>query len=410
MERFFTDRLALARLQQSLFAPYLSSVAEQLQTQGYCDESIQKRIKIIFDFGRWLRQCGRSAHEVTPELLQSFYRYRRRRRADSSLVRVTLQVLLGVLQDAGAVRRGEDLRTLSSVEQLLEGYVIYLQRERGLSEHTIRYYRGVVVCFLSRLFAAREVDLSGVCGADVMDFVRWYAAAHAKRAKLMVTALRSFFRYARYRGHINSDLAASVPKVAQWSLVSIPRGLPREHIILVLSKCDRQTAAGRRDYAILLLLARLGIRAGEVKSLKLEDIDWQASRITIHGKSRADLQLPLPRDVGEAIADYLCHGRPCTNERYVFLRAYAPVKRLTGQATVSGIVARALIRAGIDSPWRGAHQFRHSLATEMLRQGASLSEIGEVLGHRSPDTTAIYAKVDLASLSALAPAWPGGKQ
>jgi integrase len=175
-----------------------------------------------------------------------------------------------------------------------------------------------------------------------------------------------------------------------------------------LNSVDRKTAIGRRDYAILLILARLGLRAGEIRALTLEDLDWKEGLITVRGKAGRFSQLPLPKDVGAAIADYLRHGRATTNSRYVFLRAKAPRGGFQGQSGVGSMVRHALERAGIDSPHKGAHQFRHALACQMLKQGASLSEIGELLRHRSPQTTAIYAKVDLDSLASLALSWPGG--
>ena len=190
-----------------------------------------------------------------------------------------------------------------------------------------------------------------------------------------------------------------MPAVANWKLSTIPRALPPDQVELVLASINRKTAMGRRDYAILLILARLGLRAGEIRSLKLEDLDWQEGLITVCGKAGRYSQLPLPVDVGAAIADYLRNGRPAASSRCVFLRAKAPTGGFQGQCGIGSIVRHALARAGIDAARTGAHQFRHALACQMLRQGASLSEIGELLRHRSPQTTAIYAKVDLASLA-----------
>ena len=189
---------------------------------------------------------------------------------------------------------------------------------------------------------------------------------------------------------------------------SIPRGIAPDQVRQLLRQLDRSTAVGRRDYAILLLLARLGLRASEVVTLELEDIDWKAARLSVHGKSGRRSQLPLPQEVGEAIVAYLRRGRPRSDCRRVFLRAKAPVRGLLGPSAISTVVRHALMRTGIDAPTRGAHQFRHGLATEMLRRGASLGEIGELLGHRSPETTKIYTKVDIDALRTLALSWPGG--
>jgi site-specific recombinase XerD len=285
----------------------------------------------------------------------------------------------------------------------------YLRQERALAPSTEFYYLAFVSDFLTERFGVGPVDLSCLCAMDVTGFVRRRAAKiQSKRVQLMTTALRSFLRFARYRGDIDKDLAACVPAVANWKLSTIPRALPPRQVELVLDSIDRKTAMGRRDYAILLILARLGLRAGEIKALTLEDLDWREGLITVRGKAGRYSQLPLPAEVGEAIAEYLQDGRRTASSRCVFLRTRAPIGGFKGQWGIGSIVKHALARAGIDSPRKGAHQFRHGLASQMLRRGASLFEIGELLRHRSPQTTAIYAKVDLASLSTLALPWPGG--
>jgi integrase/recombinase XerD len=191
-------------------------------------------------------------------------------------------------------------------------------------------------------------------------------------------------------------------------MTSIPRAIAPDQIRQLLASIDRHTALGRRDYAILLLLARLGLRSGEVASLELGDIEWTAGRMSVRGKRGQRSELPLSLDVGKAIAAYLQHGRPHNASRRVFLRTKAPICGFQSSAGVGSIARHCLQRAGITSPTHGSHQFRHGLATEMLRQGASLSEIGAVLGHRHPDTTRIYSKVDLKALHTLAQPWPGG--
>jgi site-specific recombinase XerD len=191
-------------------------------------------------------------------------------------------------------------------------------------------------------------------------------------------------------------------------MASIPRAIPAEAVHRLLASINQRTATGRRDYAILLVLARLGLRAGEVVRLELEDIDWNAGSLSVQGKGDQRCALPLPVEVGAAIAAYLRYGRPPSNSRRVFLRAKAPIRGLLGAQAISSLVRHNLIRADIQAPTHGAHQFRHALATEMLGHGASLTEIGEVLRHRNPQTTMIYAKVDLESLRTLALPWPGG--
>jgi integrase len=188
----------------------------------------------------------------------------------------------------------------------------------------------------------------------------------------------------------------------------VPKYLPADQIQRVLDACERDSAGGRRDYAILLLLARLGLRAGEVVALTLDDIDWEAGTITVRGKGKRVAQMPLPLDAGAALADYIGRDRPLCSTRRVFIRKNAPLTGFANSIAISSLADRALTKAGVKSAYRGSHLFRHSLATEMLKQGASLAEIGDLLRHRRPDTTAIYAKVDLAPLRSIALPWPGG--
>jgi len=219
--------------------------------------------------------------------------------------------------------------------------------------------------------------------------------------------MRIFLRYLNYKGLTDTDLSIAVPSVARWSLSTLPKHLPAVQVRQMLRHCDRSTPVGRRNYAILLLLARLGLRAGEVARLSLEDIDWENGLITVCGKGKW-AQLPMPADVTRAVARYVRRDRPRCKCRRLFIRDCAPIGGFCAGHAISSIVRRALAKAGVQSDRKGAHLLRHSLATDMLRKGASLDEIGEVLRHRSPDTTAIYAKVALDALRTLALPWPGG--
>jgi site-specific recombinase XerD len=295
------------------------------------------------------------------------------------------------------------------VERLTQAYTQYLRETQALAEATIHNYVPFIRRFLQDRFADGPVRLSRLCAGDIVYFVQQQAPRlHQKRAKLMTSALRSFLRYVRYRGEVVLDLAAAVPTVANWSMPSIPRAIAPDQVQRLLDSIDRRTAVGRRDYAILLLLARLGLRASEVVFLELEDIDWQTGTLRVRGKGGLCHTFPLTPEVGQAIAVYLKEGRPPSTIRRVFLRARAPIRGFQGAGGVSSLVRHALKRAGIQTPTYGAHQFRHGLATEMLRQGASLAEIGNILGHRHPQTTKIYIQVDLEALRTLALPWPGG--
>jgi site-specific recombinase XerD len=225
----------------------------------------------------------------------------------------------------------------------------------------------------------------------------------------MCWTLRAFTRYLQYQGYVAIDLASSVPSVKRWRLTSLPTYLLPKQVQQILDRCERDSPMGLRDYAILLLLARLGLRANEIAMLTLDDIDWQSGQLIARGKGRRQDQLPLPSEVGAAIADYLQHGRPRSDSRRVFIRDVAPHVGFASSSSVSMIATMALTRGGIDGvAHKGAHLFRHSLATQLLRAGASLNEIGQLLRHQQHDTTRIYAKVDIAALRSIALEWPGG--
>jgi site-specific recombinase XerD len=381
-----------------------------MRDERYAQHTSELQVRLVTDFGRWLANRGIQAQEITAGLFKPYLRSRRRRRFPTGNDVSALRRLLDLLIRKGVVP--EPVTPAVTAADLLQSeFRLYLQQERALASTTQSYYLAFVSEFLKERFGAGPVDLSSLSATDVTGFVRRRAVTiQSRRVQLMTTALRSFLRFARCRGDIDKDLAACVPAVANWKLSTIPRAIPSSQVELVLTSVDRRTAMGRRDYAILLILARLGLRAGEITTLTLEDLNWQEGLITVRGKAGRYSQLPLPVDVGEAIADYLQHGRPMDSSRCVFLRTRAPAGGFKGQCGIGSVVKHALARAGVDAPRKGAHQFRHGLASQMLRQGASLFEIGELLRHRSPQTTAIYAKVDLVSLATLALPWPGGAQ
>ena len=225
--------------------------------------------------------------------------------------------------------------------------------------------------------------------------------------RLVVVCLRSFLRFLRWRGDVDVDLAAAVPAVAGWGHATVPHRLEPEQVQRVLDGCERQSIVGKRNYAIVLLLARLGLRAGEVAALTLEDLNWPAGEMTVRGKGARHSKLPLPEDVGSAVADYLLHSGARSNTRSVFVSAYPPPRPLRADR-ISALARTALVRVGLATARCGAHVFRHSLATDMLRHGATLTEIGQVLRHQHISATEIYAKVDLWRLRTIAQPWPGG--
>jgi integrase/recombinase XerD len=386
--------------------------SEQMLTQGYAEASVKTSMRLVSDFVTWLDRRQIQACGVEPshagEYLDDRWLQRRRRRGDA----YTLQGFARLCADAGQDHALAPSAAISPARQVLQAFEQHLLGERGLAAASIRLYGDTVGRFLETVFGEGEVQLHRLTAADIVGFVQAEAARlrHPKRAKVMISALRSFLQYGRYRGDITVDLHGCVPTVANWTMAGLPKTISAPQVQHLLDGCDRRSATGCRDFAILLLLARLGLRASEVVDLRLEDIDWDVGAISIRGPAQRCDCLPLPTDVGAAIADYLRQGRPSCDVRNVFLRSRAPRRALRGPSAVSCLVRRALQRAGIDSPLKGAHLLRHSLATQMLGSGASLNEIAEILRHRNPQTTTIYAKVDLASLHALALPWPGGAQ
>jgi site-specific recombinase XerD len=413
MNVVINSQVVLSRVPEGPIAPYLGMFADSLDATGYKVKWIHRQVLLGACFSRWLRQNAVALQDITSDHLPRYLRYRSRRLQPKDGDHAAIAHLIDFLRREGVVPE-ERLAAVPepfSVEHRVSAYEVYLRGARALATATIVAYVPFVRDFLKHRFGAGSVKLSCLSAADVVRFVRHQAPRlHRKRAKLMTTALRSFLSYARFCGEVDVDLAAAVPVVPNWSMASIPRAIAPEQVRQVLASIDRRSATGRRDYAIVLLLARLGLRSGEVASLKLDDIDWKAGQLCVHGKSGHRNELPLLADVGSAIAAYLKSGRPPSTSRCVFLRARAPACAFQGGCAVGTIVRHRLQRSDVDAPTFGAHQFRHGLATEMLRGGASLGEIGDLLGHRHPQTTMIYTKVDIQALRKLALPWPGGAQ
>jgi site-specific recombinase XerD len=408
MHQFVKDPRIIERLRRGELGDHIDSYAELLSEQNYAASSAYKQLLVISRFSQWLQRHSIEVHKVDENTLQKFLRPIPRKMRFQSGDAAALNRLLKLLRKQNLVPP-KSQAPLSPRQHVVAGFAHYLLHERRLSQATLVNYQPFVDRFLSEQFQNGKVKLSSLHATDVTGFVQRHARQLSPtRAKLLVGALRSFFRHLQQRGGISANLAACVPSVANWSFSTLPRFLPAGAVQRVLQHCDRHTPLGKRNYAILLLLARLGLRACEVVALNLEDLDWDAGQITVKGKGGASVLLPLPTDVGEALAAYLRGCRPHSSSRRVFIRNRAPLTGLANSIAVSTLVMRALKKAGVNSTHKGAHVFRHTLATDLLRQGCSLDEIGELLRHQSPNTTAIYAKVDLAALHTLALPWPGG--
>jgi site-specific recombinase XerD len=402
----FVDPDLLGRLRVGPLATYLDAYLLRIEQEGFMPSSVPMQLYAIARFSNWLQNKQLDLDELGEAAVERFLQ------RDPSIVHSSetapLRRFLAILRELG-LTPAKTSEPRNSQQRFIDEYRLYLQQERGLAETTLLNYVPYAEQFLSYRFGRSEMDLSTLTAKDVTKFLQDHARqlSHG-RAKLLVTSLRSLLRYLRYQGIILVDLAGCVPSVATWSLSTVPKFLPAGTVQQVLDHCERDTPDGMRNYAVLLMLARLGLRACEIVALTLDDIDWVNGRVTIRCKGGRWAQLPLPAEVGEAIAIYLRSGRPRCVCRQAFLRHRAPHRGFADSTTVSSIVRRALIHTGIDSVRKGAHLFRHTLATDLLRNGASLDEIGELLRHRSPNTTAIYAKVDLTALRTLALPWPGG--
>lgn len=383
---------------------YAAGFAAELFEAGYRPRSAAIQLRLLAHLSRWLEHEGIDPGELSGSLLERFHREHLDRVVglrDSRLVR-----LLGYLRARGVIPLAVQ-PARSSVELLLDRYREYLLSERGLRAETARGYVDLVRPFVvSRLGENGGLDLTGTTPAEVLDFVLAQARCRPQRsAKMLVTALRSLLVFLHMQGLIERPLAQVVPSVAFWRLQGLPRGLDATQVAELLDSCDRRTVVGRRDLAILLLLVRLGMRRGEVAGLRLDDIDWRAGELLVCGKGPRVEQLPLPADVGEALAAYLSDGRPAdAGTRAVFMRVRAPRGAMTPMG-ITQVVVSASKRAGLGE--LTAHRLRHTAASELLRRGAPLVEIGQLLRHRTELTTTIYAKIDRDRLRELARPWPG---
>jgi site-specific recombinase XerD len=391
--------------------PHVQSYLTQLQELQYKPRTIRAHLCLIANLNGWLARTARALRDLNEEVIERFLRPRLSRRTWHAGERPALRRLLGILRSGGVIAEAKTTPP-TPAERLCSDFRHYLAEERGCSDWTLENYGRHIDQFVAQQFGAGPVQVCRLQAPDVIAFVQRNAREHNRGHTLQVTtALRSFLRFLHYRGLIASDLSQAVPSVAHWQKAELPKHLPAEAVQKVVDACDQTTAVGRRNYAILLLLARLGLRAGEIIALRLDDIDWENGQITVRSKKgQGWARLPLPKDVGKGISRYLRLDRPQCSARNVFVRMVAPYDALSNSPVISVLTRNALKKAGVESARKGAHLFRHSLATQMLRRGASLDEIGQVLRHKDPDTTAIYAKVDIEALRRLAVAWPGGVQ
>lgn len=386
--------------------PFVADFQARLSEQGYSGLAVRNMLKDVGAVGRWLQERDLQPHHLSAVFITEF----RNDRVAAGKRKIpsvkSFEPLLRFLREEGLL--ADQPAPDSPVERLLADYRSWLVAERGLAQATVIRYENLARRFLQLHPVGETGDADmALTGAEVVAFLlRESQRVSVGSAKGRVAELRSLLRFLSVRGLTPRLLTTAVPPVAGWRDTGLPKALPAGHVQLLLDSCDRSDPVQVRDYAILMLVARLGLRSIEVARLQLDDIDWRAGRIILRGKASREDGMPLPSEVGRALADYLTDVRPQTSLRSVFISCKAP-RRAIRPDLVSDVTRRACDRAGL--PRVGAHRLRHTLATEMLRHGVKLVDISQVLRHRDLATTALYAKVDLATLRTIALPWPGNK-
>ena len=383
--------------------PFAGDVKAGLLAAGYSPLTTANLLRLTKHLSRWLKASGLKAGDLTRTQLDNYVEARQAAGYKLWSSPGSLTPLMRVFVRVGVPCPEPVPAALSAEDAVLASFARYLFAERGLARPTVEAYVARARRFLARVGGSGSIV--GLTPQDVVEAVLDESATvTVGSAQYFVAALRSFLRFCFLERSIDVDLSAAALAVTGRRRALLPRGVSPAEIQALLSSCDRQDSEGRRDYAVLVSLTRLGLRASEVAGLQLDDIDWRAGEVLVRGKNRREDRLPLPADMGEAIVGYLRDGRPSTTRREVFLRLIAPIAPLR-RGGVSCIVRRACVRAGI--PEIGAHRLRHTVACEMVAAGVPLIEIGQVLRHRSVASTAIYARVDLAELRKVAQPWPG---
>lgn len=415
MIEYFTECPKLqARLRAVPLGEHIDGLARRLHEQGFTRKTGQRILGLTCRLNGFLSRSGvEDATKVNAALVDRFINEELRAEGPFRQAESYLQHLLNHLRTEGVIPEVVGAVCQGADDSLLAKYDTYLRDVRGLSPSSRPQYKRYARRLLD-WHGERYVErsLARLTGVDVLDYVTQLADLHPSGSwrNNLCSLTRVFLRFLRWEGIVDHDLDRVVPTVPRWRLQSIPRHLPWEQVEALISSVDTSTPSGLRDKAVLLTIAILGLRSQEVRNLRLGDIRWRAGEIRLaETKSRRERALPLPDNVGAAIAEYVIHGRPRQGVPHVFLRHRAPQGPITSTQGIGGIVKKHLLRAGIRAPSHGAHVLRHSLATEMVNQGVPIKEIADVLGHVSIDTTAIYTKVDTGSLAAVALPFPGGE-
>ena len=385
--------------------------AARLVGDGLVSHSTWRCFNVVGGLLNWIASRRGALADLDERSVEHYLRHQAGKQSIQPGDRSALKRWLSVLREEGAIAPAV-LPPLSSHDRIFKEFDAYLRTERGLAPKSIVRHLPIIRRFLHEVCPAGDDDLGKISQKEVIRYIERHAQDWSPRTgTAMCWSLRAFLRYLHHQGLNPRALAGCVPSIRRWKLAGLPTFLPAAQVQKALDGCDRATPMGRRDYAILMMLAKLGLRANEVATLTLDDIDWRASEMLIRAKGRQRARMPIPPDVGAAIVAYLHNGRPKSSCRRLFIRTLAPHVGFASGCAITMIAKTALDRVGIEGcAHRGAHIFRHSLATELLRSGATLTEIGQLLRHESHDTTRIYAKVDIEALRTLSLPWPGGAQ
>lgn len=408
LETYFEAPFTIKRLRSGPSGQSIDGFARKLEKEGYSKETARRFLRSAAHLGRFVEIKGISLDSVDSKTLNQFRQHLPDCRCHQSNGGTTNDVVRGArlflkyLQTSGSLETTAFEEIAECDPDLVNSFRFWLQQHRGVSKSTQRHYCQGAADLLSSL----GDDPSKYNAKNLREFLFARARSQGPGAsKTLITALRMFLRYLASQGKCQAGLDRAIPALAGWRRAALPVYLQASEVQRIIDACDTTTPMGIRDRAIILLLARLGLRAGDVAGLRLSDIDWDDASVLFSGKSRREVRLPLTQEVGDAILKYLEH-RPQVEEDVVFLRAVAPYRHFLSGSSLSQVVTRTLRKAGVLAPRYGAHILRHTAATEMLRQGVSLYEIGTVLRHRSLDMTAYYAKVDVELLRQVAQPWP----
>jgi integrase/recombinase XerD len=413
LNRCFRRARVRERIQANPLGPELEQLMAHLLERGYRHGTIQQYLQAAEHFGQWLGRV-RQSKPIDEPLVRRFLdehlprcRCRMLRSSHRIQVRAALGHLLRIVAARGSKGSGTPT-ALTSIEAVIQVFDQYMRDACGLATATRLYRRRYAREFLAVKFGRRPVDFHQLGPADPMGFVADYAArCSPATAQVVGSSLRCFLRFLQWKGWCDSRLAQAVPSVPHWEVSSFPKVMTEQELRQFLKSFDRRTATGRRDYAMALCMAELGLRVSDVVRLCLSDIDWRKATLRIvGGKSRRSGILPLPRRVGEAIAAYLRNGRPQSQRRELFLRHRAPLSDPVSKELARGAMRRAYRRCGLNRAWTGTHVLRHTAASRMHQRGASLKQIADVLGHRSIDTSKVYTKVNVPMLATVALPWP----